>query len=239
MHQSDPKALLFIYRSFASLTVILSLASIVFPPVPTVAWINGLNTGELDVFFAFVTGLGDGVILVPFVILLLFRRIYMAVALAVAGSLQGMVVFLFKRIIFPSAERPVNFLDASVVHFVPGIEVHKMMSFPSGHTVTIFGLCVFLALCYRNHLLTICLLAVAAVVGLSRVYLLQHFMLDVAGGAVIGTCIAILAYQFFENTSRPSWMEQRLEILFRISGPRAGSLESKTVSFFSNRSLPR
>lgn len=219
MHQSDPKALLFIYKSFASVIVTMGLASILFPPVALVTWINGLNSEGLDMFFFLATGLGNGLILAPFVILLLFRRIYMTLGLVISGVLQGLVVMLFKRVVFPLAERPVNFLDASVVHFVPGIEVHKIMSFPSGHTVTIFGLCVFLSLCYRNNVLSMFLLAVSTIVGLSRVYLLQHFMLDVAGGAVIGTCIGVLTFHFFENISRPLWMEQRLEILFRVSGP--------------------
>lgn len=236
-HRDSQKQLLFIYTSFAIVIIVIGMISVIFPPLATVTWINGWHTKELDLFFSSVTELGNGLIVVPVVLLLLFRRIYMAMALAAAGVLEGIAVFLFKRVIFPLAERPINSLDLSAVHFVPGIEVHRIMSFPSGHTVTIFGLSVFLSLCCRNLFFSCFLVAVAAVVGRSRVYLLQHFMLDVAGGAVIGTSIGVLTFHFFENISMPSWMESRLEIFFRISKSR--SLDSNTVSVFSNRSLPQ
>lgn len=62
-------------------------------------------------------------------------------------------------------------------------------SFPSGHTTAIFSITVpFMA---EAPILTLFLLPVALIVGLSRIYLGLHYPSDVLVGAVIGTSAAL------------------------------------------------
>jgi undecaprenyl-diphosphatase len=64
-------------------------------------------------------------------------------------------------------------------------------SFPSGHTASAFG--VALAFVDVHSALGPWACALAAGIGLSRVYLGAHYPLDVAAGAVLGGCGALAA----------------------------------------------
>ena len=202
----------FTHRVFSLVIFAFLLFSSVFQPIHVVMSINSIHTPFLDLFFAFLTNLGNGLIVIPCIIILSFHKIYWSIGLVTSAAVEGIIVFLCKHFLFQFAKRPINFLDSSAVHFVPGIEVHKGMSFPSGHTVTIFGLCIFLALCYRNNLITMLLITIASLVAISRVYLLQHFFTDITGGAVVGSIIGIVVFHWMERINKPQWMIQRLEI---------------------------
>lgn len=210
----------FIYHAYAIVLVFLGALSLELSPVQGVILMNSLNTPFLDQFFSATTNLGNGLILVPFLIILSWTRIYLSIGLFANGMIQGIIVSIFKQVIFPSAKRPIQFLDLAEVHTIPGITIHSMKSFPSGHTVTIFGLCIFLSLCYRNRLLTIILLAVASLVAISRVYLLQHFFIDVTAGAAIGITVGIIVYHFFEDMNKPTWMTKRINPKWKINRPQ-------------------
>ena len=67
-------------------------------------------------------------------------------------------------------------------------------SFPSGHTTSAFAMATAYGLQDRELLAP--LLIGAAAVGFSRIYLGEHYFLDVIIGAIIGTASAIVVYQF-------------------------------------------
>jgi membrane-associated phospholipid phosphatase len=211
--------LIFTYKCYAFVLILFSLLSLSMSPIQGVVWMNHWNSIFLDQFFASITNLGNGLILIPFLVILSLKRFYLSLALIVNGVVQGIVVSIFKQVLFPGAKRPIHYLDIDSVHLVSGVDIHGSMSFPSGHTVTIFGLCIFLSLCYKNKVLSFVLVCLATLVGLSRVYLLQHFLLDVTVGAVIGTSVGILVFHFFENMNKPTWMSHRLK--FRLKANRA------------------
>jgi membrane-associated phospholipid phosphatase len=79
------------------------------------------------------------------------------------------------------------------IHTVKGVEMHFWNSFPSGHTATAFTL--FLLTVYllpKKSVLVIGLLYAIAC-GYSRIYLGQHFPLDVAGGIIVAIITLILS----------------------------------------------
>ncbi len=210
MHQSkqfNRTTLVFYFTT----SLILLVISFFIPPLEAVMHINGWNHPSLDLLFAGITILGDGTVLILFTIALLFYRFYAAIALLANGIVQAIIVSFFKRLLFTDSLRPISFLDPALIHRVEGVNIHRFMTFPSGHTVTIFGLCVFLSLCTRSRGVTVMLLFIALLVGLSRVYLLQHFLMDVAVGSLIGSSIGFVCYYVFEYRTKPQWMRQRLE----------------------------
>ena len=211
--------MIFIYKCYAIVLVLFTVLSLGMPPLQGVIWVNHWNSIFLDQFFASVTNLGNGLILIPFFIILSLKRFYLSLALVVNGMVQGIIVSIFKQVLFPGAKRPIHYLDIDSVHLVSGVDIHSSMSFPSGHTVTIFGLCIFLSLCYKNKMLSFFLVCLATLVGISRVYLLQHFFLDITVGAVVGTSVGVLVFHFFENMNKPTWMSQRLKFKIKVNRP--------------------
>lgn len=210
----------FAYRTFGLAIVVCFILSVLVSPVDGVILINSIHSPFSDYFFVFMTNLGNGIILVPFVILLCFRNIYLSIGLIASSVMEGIIVSLCKRVLFPTALRPISFLDHASVHMVSGVDIHSAMTFPSGHTVTIFGLCIYLALSFKNNFITLVLVLFAALVAISRVYLLQHFIADIAAGALIGTVVGVLAFHWIEQARKPRWMNLRLEIKMKLSGPK-------------------
>ncbi|MCD9019274.1 phosphatase PAP2 family protein [Parachryseolinea silvisoli] len=198
--------------------LVLAGIAIVYAPIESVLLINGLHHPWLDVLFSGITLMGDGTFVVLAAIVLLLYRVYNSIAMLANGVVQGLIVSLFKRVLFPRTLRPAAFLEGQSVHLVPGVALHQVYSFPSGHTVTIFGLCVFLALCSSNRFVTVLLLILSVLVGLSRVYLLQHFVGDVAAGALIGNVVGIAAYYGVAYMRKPEWMMRWIIIRWGSAG---------------------
>jgi undecaprenyl-diphosphatase len=94
------------------------------------------------------------------------------------GVLDYSNSFLFKHLF--ERLRPCNALAG--VHLFGGCP--GSFSFPSNHAVNLFGAAFFLGYVYRGW--SFFLIFAAIVVGYSRVYVGEHYPLDVAGGIVLG-----------------------------------------------------
>lgn len=189
------------------------LLSVVIEKGQDVLFVNGHHTQFLDWFFRSFTYVGDGILFVPAILLALFIRFQNAVILSAIGIVNGLGVSLFKKVFFSDAERPVRLLDHDLLHYVPGVDVHSHFSFPSGHTASIFALVAFLSLASGNRYWTVLFTIIALLVGYSRIYLLQHFLLDVTGGAILGSAVSISTYMAFANQRVPAWMKGRIRLV--------------------------
>jgi membrane-associated phospholipid phosphatase len=201
-----------VVRHYIVVLTSLFIASLCIDKGMDVLWINGHHTAFLDLFFKTVTNLGDGLIFIPIVIFAAFVRVRHAIAALGASLLHGILVSVFKRGLFPKLERPRQFLGDDLIHFVSGVDVHNVNSFPSGHTATVFCAAFFLALLSGNKTIGVFTLLLAFLVGYSRIYLAQHFLIDVAAGAVMGTFSTYIVWQVMELNQLPLWMNRRLDI---------------------------
>jgi membrane-associated phospholipid phosphatase len=67
-------------------------------------------------------------------------------------------------------------------------------SFPSGHTMAAFGLYAALAFYAKKWYQAFGLFFLALLVGYSRIYLSQHFLVDVIFGAMLGCLAALVGF---------------------------------------------
>ena len=107
--------------------------------------INTHHSEFFDYFFKYITNLGDGS--VPFILALIFifYSYRKAFVVATAGTLAGLLAQLLKHVFFSGSPRPVKFFEGSYnLHLVEGVHMHSSFSFPSGHSATIFAVCMVL-----------------------------------------------------------------------------------------------
>jgi membrane-associated phospholipid phosphatase len=189
--------------------------------------INQHHNPIFDVYFKYVTHLGDGLTLAILLIILLFNNYTHTIIASFSIVFQSIFVSIFKRWIFKGLERPLAFFDGSVsLNLVEGVDVHSSNTFPSGHTATGFALfaLIFLILKNRGIILSTLLFCLALSVGFSRVYLVQHFLIDVYFGALMGIVSVILglylAESIFSKKQLESWSNRSLRNL--ISKSKAG-----------------
>jgi len=205
-----------------AVNLVLLFLAILIPKGNDVLFLNGMHSPFLDLFFSSITNLGNGLILIPILIWTLFHEFRLSIIVATAGALHGLLITILKRLVFPDMLRPAAILDNEFIHFVSGVNVHTSHSFPSGHTATIFLVTFLICNYIKNKIATVFLLVLATLVGFSRVYLAQHFLMDVAAGSMIGTLCAFLCLVMFdEHRNLPPWMSLRIH--FRILKGRAAT----------------
>lgn len=184
-------------------------------------FINHFHTPFWDVFFKYLTFLGDGnfalIISLSFLLLYSFRfTFYMAFANLSAGI---MTQFL-KRVVFSELLRPsAYFKDNVVLHLVEGVKIHGKHSFPSGHAATAFAIFFCLAVLVKNKILKILFLLIAILVAFSRVYISQHFLIDIWAGSLIGVLLTVLFYKLIMQ-SKAAWLDKSLIKLIRHAGKK-------------------
>ncbi len=147
-----------------------------------------------DQFFRYCTYLGDGIMWVPITLLVLaFRRKYWILTFACI-IVSTVIVQLSKNVFFKGLPRPsLAITDSSLFHRVAGVELHTINSFPSGHTTTAFT--IFLMACFfiDKKWIVFPALLCALLAAYSRVYLAQHFPIDLAGGMLSATITILCA----------------------------------------------
>ena len=173
--------------------------------------INAQHNQKLDFFFKYFTHFGDGL----FVILFLFA---LGFFIKLRYSLIGIIAFLISGIccqliknIFAKDLRPASFFNPNVLHFVDGVKINYMNSFPSGHTATAFAFFIFLSFVDNRKINHFFYAIAACLVAYSRIYLSQHFLIDVVYGSILGTASFFIAYKLV-NKMNYKLLEMQFEV---------------------------
>jgi len=162
--------------------------------------INQWHTVFFDIFFKYVTFLGNGwMVLILFLVFLLIKIRY-AVIFLTGNFLITLLVQVTKHFIFPHALRPVAyFKGVHVLHLIPDVAMYSYNSFPSGHAATAFGIFVMLISITKNRTLKFLWLVIALLTAYSRIYLSQHFMVDILAGSLTGAIVMFLTVYYFNR----------------------------------------
>ncbi len=203
------------------LALLIVLALLLIPKAQLHLQLCQPHTVFFDTIIPLVTNLVDWL---PYlsILLLLFYRAGWATFLASNLLLSTLIVQPIKHIVH--APRPLtwfaeNMPDVSLP-LVEGVKMNLWLSFPSGHTTTFFVLFFSLSiiLCAenikgKNILSFICFLC-ASFGAYTRIYLSQHFALDIFAGILIAVCSTLVLYFFLvkrtQNTQFWDWRVQKL-----------------------------
>jgi undecaprenyl-diphosphatase len=112
-------------------------------------------------------------------------RIYVLIGVAI--TIVNMAIFRFLKVLI-GRMRPIHDLPRLRSRIVDGY------SFPSGHATTSFGLAWVVAQSYPVLWVQAAIYFVAATIAFSRIYVREHYPLDVLGGAILGTLVAFFLY---------------------------------------------
>ena len=175
---------------------------------------NSYHSSFFDIFFRYVTNLGDGVTAVLIVIILLVVKFKYAVIVGLANIISTGITQTLKHTLFSDVVRPKKFFEGiHDLYFVPGVDNYLYNSFPSGHSTCAFSLYFSLALIIENKRYKLLLFVLAFLVGYSRIYLSQHFLEDVYAGSIIGVVTSFIVFYFIQKSKR-GWLEKSLISVF-------------------------
>ena len=155
-------------------------------------WMTSFNSSVADTFFHYYTYVGDWI---PYAVagILLFWNFRISVFIVVSQLISGLFSRLIKSLW--NEPRPLLYFKehypAVQLHTVAGEHMNLLHSFPSGHTITAFAFFMALSFFTENRALQALYFALAVLVGFSRIYLQQHFAIDVLAGSLIGVSVTV------------------------------------------------
>jgi len=187
--------------SYLTVLIIVFSLKLFFSKEEIFLFVNSHHSPLADFIFPYITYLGDGITIIVISILLLWVRFQLAIQSVIIYIVSSEITQILKRFVFEDYARPGKYFEGiAELHFVEGIEIHKMMSFPSGHTTSVFAFITFLVLISKNKSYSILFLALACIAAYSRIYLAQHFLEDTIAGSLIGVFSAIVITLILENS---------------------------------------
>ncbi len=187
-----------------------ALLQFFFSPTQLIFWINEHHNDFLDTFFYYVTLLGEDTIWLGLLLVLAVehyvrgrKKNFEMRMLLIVWLVKSIVSVLLKYIF--NRPRPMEVYEhlGRKIHLVEGVTIHRWLSFPSGHTMTAFALAAFISFYLKQKNVAIFALFVAIMVGYSRMYLFQHFPIDVFAGGIlgVGVPIALMGVNYFLSKS--------------------------------------
>lgn len=174
--------------------------AILVPYSHEILFFNDLRYEPFNSIFSFLTHGGEFWAYVVFGLVAVFWKPRYAFIIAFMGLVTIPLMYLLKDVI--GVDRPITYfekrVDLAKIILVPSVIMNRgQTSFPSGHTMAAFALFSLLTLMvgsrYARMGLFFALLAI--LVGISRVFLAQHFLVDVLGGAVLGLMLSGLVWR--------------------------------------------
>ncbi|GEM_PF-193146 len=181
-------------------TFILIILWVVNTDDKMLLYFNDNRHNVLNHIFIISTKLAETLGILPLLLFFLFYKYSRLITTSVALITATLLISLIKNLIrLPRPKAFYENIDTVQLNFVPGVDVHRSLSFPSGHTAAAFTMFVIILLYTKNKCIKISVFLLAVAVSLSRVYLSQHFTRDIAFGALLGIVVALFVQVYFDN----------------------------------------
>lgn len=203
------------------LIAVLGLALLYIPKGDLHLLLCNRHTPARDIFYRYYTHVAEWFPYIVCVAVLLLGRIGDGVFASAAMLLSALFTQVVKHIVV--APRPLTWFGE---HFpsiqlplVEGVHMNRWLSFPSGHTTSFFALAFVVSILLTRTpkiprttsiLVQLALFVLAALGGYSRIYLSQHFALDVFAGVLVGTLITLVCYAVLHRYEDQNWYNYRI-----------------------------
>ena len=159
----------------------------------------------VDSLFYYITFLGDGAMALVLLLIILFYNVRLGICTSLSFISAALTTNFIKYFLYDDAMRPYHVFKWFVkeqLRLVDVNDVHIHNSFPSGHSTQAFAIFICLSLFARNDLNKLLFLAIALLSAFSRVYLSQHWLVDITVGSIIGTAAAFLLFHFVVDSNK-------------------------------------
>ncbi len=174
------------------IAVIAALYSILnFEKVSIHIYLNQLvGNPFFNDFFYWITYLGDGNLAILLLLILVLYNVRLGICTTLSFFSAALVSNSLKYFIFDEVNRPAfifrNIEKDRAINYVEGLDLHIHNSFPSGHATQAFAIFMCLVFASKNPYLKILFFLIAFLTAFSRVYLSQHWLIDITAGSIIG-----------------------------------------------------
>ncbi len=173
-------------------------------------WVNQYHHTFFDYFFYLLTkSVEFWSCLIIYILVATLKNYKYALIGLISYATSGLITQILKRNVFDD-DRPTYLIDH--LRLIPehfNFEQHHHFSFPSGHTTAAFALFLFLALISKKKWGWLFGL-LACITAFSRVYLSQHFFIDILFGSLIGTTTTIIIFYLLNKKSFGEWGDKSL-----------------------------
>jgi len=196
-----------LYQRASNLTILVGLLLIAVSAylgrIPVFLFLNTDGGAFMDQFFKWTTWGAEGWVWIPYLIVLVtwFKKDIKLIVLNFL--LSTLITQISKHVIWDDITRPIlSGIPLNQIHTVPGQVTHAYNSFPSGHTATAFTLFLLTVYFFPTKWVFAVGVIYAIICAYSRVYLGQHFPMDLGGGmlvAVLSMQLSILIRQKISN----------------------------------------
>jgi membrane-associated phospholipid phosphatase len=187
-------------RNLSLLVALLLLGtSTYFGRIPVFLFLNKDGGILMDQFFKWSTWGAEGWIWIPFLAIVFGWYKKDAKIIVLSFILSTLFTQIPKHFIWDTISRPIaSGIPLNDIHTVQGVVMHAWNSFPSGHTATAFTLFLLTTYLFPTNRVFAIGAIYAIACAYSRVYLGQHFPMDLGGGiivAAISVQLSILIHQ--------------------------------------------
>jgi membrane-associated phospholipid phosphatase len=174
-----------------------------FGRIPVFLFLNTDGGALMDQFFKWATWGAEGWVWIPFLAIVFGWFKKDAKLIVLNFLLSTLLTQIPKRLIWDTISRPIaSGMPLNEIHTVPGVVMHAYNSFPSGHTATAFTLFLLTIYLFPTKWVFAIGVIFAMICAYSRVYLGQHFPMDLGGGiivAVMSVQLSIVIHQKISN----------------------------------------
>lgn len=146
-------------------------------------------------FFYWITYLGDGTAAIFILLIILLVNIRLGMCATLSFITAALVSNFLKYFFFDDVNRPAyifRYIESHPIQYIDGLDLHIHNSFPSGHATQAFAIFMCLVFAVENRYLKFLFFSVALLTAFSRVYLSQHWLVDITAGSVIGFTFSVM-----------------------------------------------